>query len=70
MSEALLAEARQARHRILTGTQEVEIAMADGRRVRYAASDLRRLEAYIGELERGLGLAPTVFRTRSRGVYF
>ena len=47
----MLAEALDARHRLLKGEMEAEIRTADGESVKYAATDLARLDAYIAELE-------------------
>lgn len=51
----LLAEARDARHKLLTGTAETEIRTADGESVKYAAADVTRLDTYIAGLEAQLG---------------
>lgn len=51
----LLADARDARHRLLTGALEAEIRTADGESVKYAAADATRLDAYIAGLEAQLG---------------
>jgi hypothetical protein len=46
-----LQQARDARHRLLTGAMEAEIRTADGESVKYASTDLARLDSYIAELE-------------------
>lgn len=47
-----LAEAKTARHALLTGTR-VQVVARDGRRVEYTASPsgMASIEAYIAELE-------------------
>ncbi|MEW6092291.1 MAG: gpW family head-tail joining protein [Pseudomonadota bacterium] len=60
-----LAEARDARHRLLTGEMEAEIRTADGESVKYAQTDVTRLDSYIAELEVQLGR-----RSRSIKVFF
>ncbi|HCX68967.1 gpW family head-tail joining protein [Parvibaculum sp.] len=47
----MLAEAIEARHRLLKGDLEAEIRTADGESVKYAAADVTRLDSYIAELE-------------------
>ena len=47
----MLAEALDARHRLLKGELEAEIRTADGESVKYAAADVARLDSYIAELE-------------------
>lgn len=44
-----LAEAEAARHKLLIGTQEVQVGQAD-MRVEYAKSEIGQLEAYIVSL--------------------
>lgn len=61
----LLAEAQDARHRLLTGALEVEIRTADGETVKYAATDATRLDAHIAHLEAKLGR-----RMRSVKVFY
>lgn len=45
-----LTEARQALHRLLTGTQTVSI-QRDGKRVEFAQTNRSDLERYINQLE-------------------
>ena len=47
---ALLAEARAAKHRLLTGAAVAEARDQNGEAVVYAKIDLPRLEAYILDL--------------------
>lgn len=53
-----LQEALDARHRLLKGEMETEVRTADGESVKYAATDLTRLDAYIAQLEAQLGRRP------------
>lgn len=49
-----LSEAETALHRLLTGTQVVQVRDASGRQVSYSASNLKDLRAYIADLKRQL----------------
>ena len=56
--EAWLAAAQAARHKLLIGSQveSVSYQQGDGQRtVKYMKSDLPTLNAYIAELQAGLG---------------
>jgi hypothetical protein len=67
---ARLDEALAARHKLITGTQVVQLSYAAGaanRMARYTPADVDRLDAYIAELRRELGEAP---RRRPIGVAF
>jgi len=63
----MLAEALDARHRLLKGELEAEIRTADGESVKYAAADVTRLDAYIAELE--AAVTPSR-RPRSISVFY
>lgn len=63
----MLAEAQAARHRLLTGEMEAEVRTADGETVKYAATDIARLDAYIAGLE--AAVAPER-RRRSIPVFY
>lgn len=49
-AQQYLAEAETARHLLATGTREVEISTADGRRTTYASASLKELDSYIAQL--------------------
>lgn len=56
--ETWLAAAQAARHKLLTGSQveTVSYQQGDGQRmVKYTKADLAALNAYIAELQAGLG---------------
>lgn len=48
----LLAAAQASLHRLMTGEAEAQVRTADGRQVTFHAPDVRRLEAYIADLQR------------------
>lgn len=50
-----LQEALDARHRLLKGEMEAEIRTADGESVKYASTDITRLDAYIAQLQAEIG---------------
>jgi hypothetical protein len=50
-TQQLLEEARNAYHRLMTGTQVVEFRDQNGEMMRYNFADAKRLEAYILTLE-------------------
>lgn len=60
-----LAEAEAARHALLTGSKVAKVSTADGESVDYAAVDVEKLDAYIGELRRA---AASSVKPRSRSV--
>jgi hypothetical protein len=47
----LLTEARDAYHRLQTGTAAVQVRDSDGSFISYTPANLSRLKAYIRELE-------------------
>ena len=49
--ETLLVQAREARHRLLTGTQEVSVSLHGYGSTTYTASNIAALEKYIHELK-------------------
>lgn len=59
---ALLAEAQMALHNLKTGRMTTELEV-DGRRVRYARTDIDKLEGYVAELQ-----AQVAGRARRRGA--
>lgn len=50
----LLAEARQAYHRLMTGTSAREVVDQNGERVSFTAANASKLYNYIMDLERQL----------------
>lgn len=50
-----LAEAREALHRLLTGSSVEELQDQNGERVRYSRPSIPRLRSYIAELEGEMG---------------
>lgn len=55
MSDATdLAEAKAARHKLLTGKQIASFSVA-GRTVTYTPANLAQLDAHIADLERAVG---------------
>lgn len=62
-----LIEAKNALHRLLTGTATVQLSY-QGESVTYTTADEGKLRNYIKELEAQLGTAPA--RTRARRVIF
>ena len=48
----LLAEAKTAYHRLVTGSQVVQISDQNGESVRYTRANVDKLQAYIKDLER------------------
>lgn len=70
---AQLVEARTTRHTLLTKGGVVKTMSRSGdsiQEVQWTPAKLGDLERYIAELERLLGLTPSVQRQRSRGVVF
>lgn len=61
--ETLLAEARNALHRLMTTGQQVEVSY-EGRTVRYSSATVGRLETYIRDLETQLARATGAPRRR------
>lgn len=51
-----LAEAEQARHEIAMGASVTTITSSSGKSVTYGDTDLGKLDAYIADLKRQLGL--------------
>jgi hypothetical protein len=49
--EARLVQAKEARHRLLTGTQEVSVSLQGYGSTTYTAANVEALERYINELE-------------------
>ena len=63
-----LEEAKDAYHKLQTGTMAVSI-MKDGRRIEYNRTNIHQLKNYIDELEAQMGNANTR-RRRPAGVIF
>lgn len=68
-TEDMLAEAKAAYHRIVTGTAAAVIVDRNGERVEYAKTNLEALRAYIAELEVELGIEPSR-KSKPLGAYF
>ena len=49
--ESRLVHAKEARHRLLTGTQEVSVNMHGYGATTYSEANIERLEKYINEME-------------------
>ena len=49
--ETRLVQAKKARHRLLTGTQEVSVSLQGYGSTTYTASNVEALERYIAQLE-------------------
>ncbi len=49
--ETRLAQAKEARHRLLTGTQEVSVSLQGYGSTTYTAANVEALERYIVDLE-------------------
>jgi len=49
--ESRLVQAKEARHRLLTGTQEVSVNMHGYGATTYSEANIERLEKYIHEME-------------------
>ncbi len=49
--ESRLVQAKEARHRLLTGTQEVSVNMHGFGATTYSEANIERLENYINEME-------------------
>jgi hypothetical protein len=49
--ESRLIQAKEARHRLLTGTQEVSVNMHGYGATTYSEANVERLENYINEME-------------------
>lgn len=64
--QALLKEAEQAYHNLMTGTATVRVKK-DGREVEFGRADANKLKAYIEQLKAELGIATR--RRRPAGVY-
>ena len=62
-----LTEARQALHRLLTGTQTVSI-QRDGKKVEFAQTNRSDLERYISQLEAQIGAGSGRRRGHARVV--
>ncbi|WP_198474900.1 gpW family head-tail joining protein [Aquamicrobium zhengzhouense] len=56
VTQEMLNEARQARHRLLTGGGVYQFRDQNGEQVSYAKTDLPKLDAYIRWLETELGV--------------
>ena len=56
VTQEMLAEARAARHRLLTGDGVYQFRDQNGEQVSYARTDLNKLDAYIRWLESELGV--------------
>ena len=68
--QARLSEAEAAYHRLLTGSRAEQVTYAAGqvsRSMKYTATNLDALRAYIDDLKRQLGLGA---RRRAIGVRF
>lgn len=64
-----LTEAENALHKLLTGTQAVEVKKPDGSTAKFTPSDEEKLRSYIKELKYDLGQTTTI-RRRAIGVRF
>jgi hypothetical protein len=53
--ETRLVQAREARHRLLTGTQEVTVSLHGYGSTTYTAANVNALEKYIHELRTEIG---------------
>lgn len=67
--ESRLVQAKEARHRLLTGTQEVSVNMHGYGATTYSEANIERLEKYIHEMELEIarkkgGKRRTIIRTR------
>jgi hypothetical protein len=51
----LLADAKAALHRLLTGAAAASFTDSNGERVEYQAANIARLQAYVSQLEAELG---------------
>jgi hypothetical protein len=58
-------QAKEARHRLLTGTQEVSVSLQGYGSTTYTASNVEALEKYINELELQISRAKAAAR---RGI--
>lgn len=67
-AQQYLAEAQAAQQKLATGTMEVEIQTADGRRVVFAQSSMEQLDRYIAQLQNDA--APATQRRRPVGFSF
>lgn len=68
--QAQLLDARAAYHRLLTGSKAEQVTYAAGqvsRSMKYTATNIDALRAYIADLERQLGMTS---RRRAIGVRF
>lgn len=54
----VLAQAEQAYHRLMTGQSVVEFRDQNGETIRYSAVSAFRLQGYILDLQRQLGMMP------------
>lgn len=52
--EAKLVQAKEARHRLLTGTQEVTVSLSDYGSTTYNMANINALEKYILELKQDI----------------
>jgi hypothetical protein len=66
--ETRITEAEVALHSLITGGGVVEITDADGSRVRYAESDVSKLQSYLSFLQ--LQLASTASGISRRPITF
>jgi hypothetical protein len=71
--QARLQEAKAARHSLLTSgaiTKTLSKSLESVQEIQSTPAKLAELERYILELERALGLCPSIRRERSRRVIF
>jgi hypothetical protein len=66
----LLAEARDAYHKLQTGALDVEIHTSSGEVVKYAAVDVAKLEGYIARLESRAASDAGARRARSVKIFY
>jgi hypothetical protein len=64
-----LTEAQTAYHRLITGTQAVEIRDSNGESIRYSSANLSRLRGYIRDLENELAGTAASSRRPLRPVW-
>lgn len=57
-----LEEARDALHKLVTGTKRVQVRDANGRQVTYSEANRKDLDAYISGLEANLGTGAGRYR--------
>lgn len=71
--QAHLAEAKAARHSLITQggiTKTLSKSLESVQEIQSTPAKIAELERYILELERQLGLCPSITRARSRRVIF